>query len=113
MSQEESPSTSVTDTSRVLKEVRQVLDERIRPRVQSHAGDIRIASVSEAANGEVIVRLGFLGACTGCHLRPVTYFATIKKPLEDIQGVAAVECDQVRVSRHAAERITNFFGYEP
>lgn len=45
----------------MLKEVEAILDERVRPSLRAHSGDIEVLSLE---NG--VLRFRFLGRCSGC-----------------------------------------------
>jgi Fe-S cluster biogenesis protein NfuA len=62
-----------------------------------HMDSLELASVS--ADGTVTVR--FLGACTGCPLKPVTMAATVRKMLAGVEGVERVEAVGVHLSPEA------------
>jgi Fe-S cluster biogenesis protein NfuA len=80
--------------------VDEVLTERVRPMLKSHGGGIAIREIDHHG----VVRLDWLGACTGCPLRPVTTAGLIEPELERIEGVSGVDTG-FRVSRAAAERL--------
>ncbi len=92
-----------SDDSLLLR-VNQVLDDKVRPKVQAHAGDIAVIDVTSAGHVEV----GFYAACTGCGMRQITLGA-IREALRDVEGVTSVGCS-VSVSRAAADRLSSFFG---
>jgi len=47
---------------RLEEEIRAVLDEKIRPLLRAHNGDIELAGIEEGG----VVRLRLLGACASC-----------------------------------------------
>ncbi len=44
-----------------MKELEKILNEKIRPRLQSHDGDVQVIDVVDG-----IVRVKLTGACSGC-----------------------------------------------
>ena len=67
--------------------VESVLEHRVRPQLASHAGDIRVREITP----DGVVKLEWLGACTGCPLQPVTTAATLWTTLERIPGVTRID----------------------
>lgn len=90
----------MTDRDVVAAQVEEVLGERVRPMLKSHGGGIAVREIDPTG----VVRLDWLGACTGCPLRPLTTTALIQPELEAIDGVSEVDTG-FRVSRAAAERL--------
>jgi Fe-S cluster biogenesis protein NfuA len=80
--------------------IESVLDRRVRPQLASHAGDIRVREIT--ADG--VVKLEWLGACTGCPLQPVTTAATLWTTLERIPGVTRIDAGW-RTSPQVEERL--------
>ena len=74
----------------VEDEVRQALEEKVRPAVRLDGGDLELVEVKD---GVVTVRL--LGACEGCPISPVTLKAGIERILKEqfpeISEVVAIE----------------------
>lgn len=71
----------------LLAEVERTLERVVRPQLASHAGDIRVKEITP----EGVVRLEWLGACTGCPLQPVTTAATLWTTIEQIPGVTSID----------------------
>ncbi|MBV1758661.1 MAG: NifU family protein [Dethiosulfatibacter sp.] len=44
-----------------MKELEKIINEKIRPRLQSHDGDVQVIDVVDG-----IVRVKLMGACSGC-----------------------------------------------
>ena len=44
-----------------MKELEKTINENIRPRLQSHGGDVQIIDIVEG-----VVRIKLTGACSGC-----------------------------------------------
>lgn len=66
--------------------IRKVVDERVRPSLSSHGGDIRIAEIKGRDVGLV-----FLGACRTCPSAQITLEETIDKVLrQEIEGIGRV-----------------------
>ncbi len=62
-----------------LKEVNQAIDERIRPKLALHGGDVRIV---ELIGGTLKVRM--LGRCSGCPSASLTAELLIESELKEI-----------------------------
>jgi Fe-S cluster biogenesis protein NfuA len=88
------------DAAAIESRVEDALTERLRPMLKSHGGGIAIREIDHHG----VVRLDWLGACTGCPLRPVTTAGLIEPELTRIEGVTGVDTG-FRVSRAAAERL--------
>lgn len=82
-------------------EVEEVLEGRVRPLLKSHGGSMTVREID--AHG--VVRLDWLGACTGCPLRPMTTAGLIEPELTAIEGVSEVDTG-ARVSKAAAARLS-------
>jgi Fe-S cluster biogenesis protein NfuA len=89
------------DRETVAAEVEAVLTARVRPMLKSHGGGIAVREIDERG----VVRLAWLGACTGCPLRPITTAGLVQPELEAIHGVTEVDTG-FRVSKAAAERLS-------
>ena len=85
----------------IAQTVQQVLDSDLRPLLQFHGGDVRVADVTP----EGCVHLEYLGACHGCNLQVVTHFITVQNRLQEINGVSEVVTPGVNVSEAAKRRI--------
>ena len=64
--------------------------ESVRPMLASHGGDAELVSVD---GGEAVVR--FLGACDGCPASSLTFYAGVKKAIEE----AVPQITQVRQAK--------------
>lgn len=85
-------------------ELVRALDQRIRPFLQSHGGDVQLLSWTD---GQVKVK--FVAACSACDLRTVTFAATVRARLLEVPGVESVVCDSVAVGPAHLDRIARFF----
>jgi Fe-S cluster biogenesis protein NfuA len=90
----------VTSTELSVR-VQAALDSQARSRLQSHYGDIEVDSISD--DGDVGLR--FLGSCTSCPLRPMTFVATILPLLDSLEGVRSVRVKGLLLSDRTIERI--------
>lgn len=71
----------------IENEIKAVIEERIRPMVANHLGDVEFVRFED---GVVYVRL--LGTCDGCPLASLTLKSGIEEVLkEQINGITAVE----------------------
>lgn len=59
-----------------MKELEKIIDQKIRPRLQSHDGDVQVVDVVEG-----IVRVKLTGACSGCPSADLTTKAFIEDEL--------------------------------
>ena len=73
----------------ILKQIQQVADEKIRPALQAHGGDMRITGFE---NG--IVYFDFTGACSGCPSNRFTTEDLVLSQLRQIPGVTGVEMSE-------------------
>lgn len=89
------------NTEVVAQEVQYVLDSELRPLLQFHGGDVRVATVTP----DGCVHLEYLGACHGCHWQVVTHFITVQTRLRMIKGVSKVVTPGVSLSGSAIQRI--------
>lgn len=87
-----------------LDRAQEVLDQDVRPLIQAHGGDVKI---TEFQDGKLNVE--FVAACAACELRPVTFAATVRRRLLDVEGVAEVECATVPLRPARLNAIANFF----
>lgn len=83
--------------------VQACLDDRIRPLLQSHGGEVEIAAI---AGG--VVTLRFLAACRACHYKSWTAVAVVESRLLEVEGVREVQIEGAPLSRHARERTRAF-----
>lgn len=79
----------MSSTSQMISKINKALDE-IRPFLKSDGGDISFVELTD----ENVVRVRFLGACTGCSVNQMTLKSgvetTIQKYLPNIVKVEAV-----------------------
>ena len=68
---------------KVIKTIEKVLEEKVRPLLASHGGDVELESVSN--NGVVKVRL--LGSCSCCPSARITLEEVIKVQLISLDGI--------------------------
>lgn len=81
--------TPQTDGGSVKDRVAQVIDNMIRPAIQSDGGDIELVGVDD--QGVVQVRLH--GACVGCPSATMTLAFGVRRHLkEKVPGVTDVVC---------------------
>ena len=85
--------------------VQRKLDGAIRPLLQFHGGDTRVAKISD----DGVVHLEYFGACRGCHLQSVTHFVTVRLRLLEVPGVTDVVTRGVRLSEESSQRITELY----
>ncbi len=57
----------------MFDKVNQIIQEKVRPHLQEHQGDIELISVKDG-----IVRIKFLGACSGCPSADTTVEEVVK-----------------------------------
>ncbi|WP_026894612.1 NifU family protein [Clostridiisalibacter paucivorans] len=62
----------------MVDKVKEILEEKIRPRLISHNGDVRLLEVK---NG--VVRIKLLGACSGCPHSDMTTKDFIEQKLKE------------------------------
>lgn len=67
-----------------------------------HGGGVEV--VGAGADGTV--RLSFTGLCTACWLRPITLENVVGPAFRDLDGVADVQVDGVRISAQAQARLS-------
>ena len=60
-----------------MKELEKTINENIRPRLQSHGGDVQIIDIVEG-----VVRIKLTGACSGCPSADLTTKAFIEEELK-------------------------------
>lgn len=93
--------TSSDATTRVAERVEAALVGDVRPRLQSHMGDVALAGVEPDGT----VHLVFGGACTGCPAKPSTAALGVAPVVEALEGVSRVVFDDVWISPHAQARL--------
>jgi len=85
-----SKDTSVVEDSDIVKQIKEIIETRVRPSVEQDGGDITFHSFE---NG--IVKLELHGACSGCPSSTVTLKDGIENLLKhfipEVQSVEAVE----------------------
>jgi Fe-S cluster biogenesis protein NfuA len=67
-----------------------------------HGGGVEV--IDAGADGTV--RLSFTGLCTACWMRPITLENIVGPAFRDLNGVADVQVDGVRISARAQERLS-------
>lgn len=73
----------------VKRQAQQVLDEKVRPYLNGHGGDIEIMGFQD---GELRVHL--VGECLNCPAAQDTYEAVVKKELlNQVEGITSVVLD--------------------
>lgn len=83
----------------IREQVEQVLEERVRPMLHSHGGEVRLVDVRD---GNVIVELQ--GACAGC---PSTDLST-KGFIEDTLKAAIPELNAVELEQTVSDELLSF-----
>lgn len=73
------------------EKVTKLIDEEIRPALQSHGGDIQLVEITD----EGVVKVRLEGACKGCPMAQVTIQrgvqAKLQEAIPEITEVVAVE----------------------
>ncbi len=81
-----------------LNEITRVVDEKIRPRLQAHGGDLSIISFEEG-----ILRIKLHGACSTCPSAQLTMEETVKAALdglvEDVFVVTTINDDLLNYAK--------------
>jgi Fe-S cluster biogenesis protein NfuA len=85
----------------LIRAVVDVLDRRVRPRVQSHGGDVSLEGISD----EGVVSVRFHAACHACPIKPVTLFVTVRSELAKVPGVVDVQGVGIKVPDAARRRL--------
>lgn len=83
---------------------RAALDRRIYAAshlMAAHGGKLQLDDISD----DGVVRVRFMGLCTACPLRPLTFGRIVRPALADVDGVTAVEAVGVRMSEEAERRL--------
>ena len=83
------------------EDIELVLDTAVRPFLDSHGGDVQVASVSD----DGVVTLKFAGACTSCPALPATLHMLVAPHLERVSGVTQVVSQNVNISKYALARL--------
>lgn len=83
----------------IKEQVEQVLEERVRPMLHSHGGEVRLVDVRD---GNVLVELQ--GACAGC---PSADLST-KGFIEDTLRAAIPELNTVELEQTVSDELLNF-----
>jgi Fe-S cluster biogenesis protein NfuA len=91
------------DVDELEARVQEILDRDVRPRLQSHAGDVTVASITPEGD----VHLAFVGSCSSCPAKPSTAALGVTPVLERIPGVRTVVFDNVWISPHSARRLAD------
>lgn len=74
----------------IREQVERVLEERVRPMLHSHGGEVRLVDVQ---NGTVLIELQ--GACAGCPSADLSTRGFIEDTLKaNVAGLNAVELNQ-------------------
>jgi len=83
----------------MLKEIEDILDEKIRPQLRSHLGDIEIVKLEDTT---LYVKL--VGQCSSCMSSKYTFEELIKK--EIIKNTPEIE--EVKLSEGVSEDMISF-----
>jgi len=94
----------MTDGVGLSERVQDVLDQRVRPYLQSHGGDVAAFEL----HGDTI-EVHLIGACRVCELVPVTFASRIRAELLNVEGVTEVKSKRVPYSPARLDRIAGFF----
>jgi Fe-S cluster biogenesis protein NfuA len=81
-----------------------VLEEGVRPYLQSHGGDVELTGIDDG-----VVRVRMFAACGMCELKPVTFASRIRATLLGVPGVRDVLCTSVPLSSQRLDHIAAFF----
>lgn len=93
----------------MLARVQTILDREVRPRLQSHGGDVAIVDLVERRD-RFDVSFQLQGACRRCELRTVTFAATIHGNISKIAEIGKISCDRISMTPVQLDRIGKFFG---
>lgn len=91
---------TVAEATSLELRVEAALEDRVRPLLKMHGGSIAVREIDD----DGVVRLEWLGACTGCPLRPATTAGLLEPELTAIPGVTGVDAG-FKVSEAAATRL--------
>ena len=83
----------------MLKGIEEILDEKVRPQLRNHFGDVEIVKLEGTT---LYVKL--VGQCSGCMSSKYTFEELIEK--EIIENVPGVE--EVKLSEGVSEDMINF-----
>jgi Fe-S cluster biogenesis protein NfuA len=78
---------------------------RLNAHLRAHAGGVEVTSVVADR-----VQLRFTGMCCGCPFKALTWRATVKPAMLELDGVLNVDAPGVRISDEAEERLRVAFG---
>lgn len=71
----------------MLKEVEKIIEDKIRPKLKLHNGDIELISIKDS-----VVNIKLLGACSGCPSADITRKSFIEEVLkEELSWIESVE----------------------
>ena len=77
------------------EKVSEVIEEQVRPSLQSHGGDCDLVEVTD----EGVVKVVLQGACRGCPMAQMTIRrgvqTKLKEEIPEVQEVVAVEPEEV------------------
>ena len=93
------PSDTPASVDRTRLEARARLVSRM---LAPHGGGVEV--IDAGADGTV--RLAFTGLCTACWMRPITLENVVGPAFRDLDGVADVQVDGVRISAAAQQRLS-------
>lgn len=75
--------------SELLKQIEQILEEKVRPELSGHEGDIQIVSFEDG-----ILKVRFLGQCSNCPSATITLeqvvSSALKENIKEIDDVVLV-----------------------
>ena len=74
----------------ILQQIQKVADEKIRPSLQAHGGDMKVTGFKDGT-----VYFDFTGACAGCPSNRFTMEDLVLGQLSQIPGVTGVEMREV------------------
>jgi len=71
------------------EKIEKVIEEKLKPALQSHGGGVEIVEIDEK---KAIVKVKFSGACIGCPMGDMTFDGMIKEVLlSEIEELNSVE----------------------
>jgi Fe-S cluster biogenesis protein NfuA len=82
------------------QQVQAVLDDQVRPALQTHGGNLELVSVRP---NEITLR--FVGACQGCPFRAMTFAACIAPALAQLGIVSQIEIEGMVLPELALQRL--------